>query len=71
MFVKSSIEFLILEITIILSSLAPLVNLYTLGENATEIWLADEYPLLPVKIRHVDNKGKVFVQVATEVLFGL
>jgi hypothetical protein len=40
------------------------------GENATEIWLAYDYHLLPVKVRHVDNKGKVFVQVATEVLFG-
>ncbi|MDR3299043.1 MAG: DUF3108 domain-containing protein [Candidatus Accumulibacter sp.] len=45
-------------------------HLRTLGENATEIWLAYEYHLLPVKIRHVDNKGNVFVQVATDVLFG-
>jgi hypothetical protein len=40
------------------------------GENVTEIWLAYDYRLLPVKIRHVDNKGKVFVQVAIEILFG-
>jgi hypothetical protein len=40
------------------------------GERLTDIWLAYEYRLLPVKIRHVDDKGKVFVQVATEILFG-
>ncbi|MDR2113555.1 MAG: DUF3108 domain-containing protein, partial [Candidatus Accumulibacter sp.] len=39
------------------------------GENVTEIWLAYEYRLLPVKIRHVDNDGSAFVQVATEILF--
>jgi hypothetical protein len=45
-------------------------HLRTPGENATEIWLAYEYRLLPVKIRHVDNDGSAFVQVATEILFG-
>ncbi|MDR0577151.1 MAG: DUF3108 domain-containing protein [Candidatus Accumulibacter sp.] len=45
-------------------------HLRTPGENATEIWLAYEYRLLPVKIRHVDNKGETFVQAATEILFG-
>jgi hypothetical protein len=40
------------------------------GERLTDIWLAYEYRLLPVKIRHVDDKGKVFVQVATEIRFG-
>ena len=45
-------------------------HLRTLGEKATEIWLAYEYRLLPVKIRHVDNKGDAFVQTATEILFG-
>jgi hypothetical protein len=45
-------------------------HLRTPGENATEIWLAYDYRLLPVKIRHVDNKDNVYVQVATEILFG-
>ena len=45
-------------------------HLRTPGENATEIWLAYEYRLLPVKIRHVDNKGNAFVQLATDILFG-
>ncbi|MDR2450719.1 MAG: DUF3108 domain-containing protein [Candidatus Accumulibacter sp.] len=40
------------------------------GERLTDIWLAYEYRLLPVKIRHVDNKGNAFVQVATEIRFG-
>jgi hypothetical protein len=45
-------------------------HLRTSGERATDIWLAYEYRLLPVKIRIVDNKGNAFVQVATEILFG-
>ncbi|GHU03175.1 hypothetical protein FACS1894158_00940 [Betaproteobacteria bacterium] len=45
-------------------------HLRTSGERATDIWLAYEYRLLPVKIRLVDNKGNAFVQVATEILFG-
>ena len=40
------------------------------GENSTELWLAYDYRLLPVKIRHVDNKGGILVQVATEINFG-
>ena len=40
------------------------------GENSTELWLAYDYRLLPVKIRHVDNKGGSLVQVATEIHFG-
>lgn len=40
------------------------------GENSTELWLAYDYRLLPVKIRHVDNKGDSLVQVATEIYFG-
>lgn len=40
------------------------------GDNTTEVWLAYEYRLLPVKIRHINNKGDVHVQVATEILFG-
>jgi hypothetical protein len=45
-------------------------HLRTPGENATEIWLSYDYRLLPVKIRHDDNDGSAFVQVATEILFG-
>lgn len=37
------------------------------GENTTELWLAYDYLLLPVKIRHVDAKGDSLVQVATEI----
>jgi hypothetical protein len=37
------------------------------GENTTELWLAYDYLLLPVKIRHVDVKGDSFVQVATQI----
>ncbi len=37
------------------------------GVNTTELWLAYDYLLLPVKIRHVDSKGESFVQVATEI----
>ena len=40
------------------------------GENSTELWLAYDYRLLPVKIRHLDNKGGTLVQVATEIKFG-
>ncbi len=44
----------------------------TSGENVntTELWLAYDYRMLPVKIRHVDNKGGILVQVAAEILFG-
>ena len=41
------------------------------GVNTTELWLAYDYLLLPVKIRHVDGKGDSFVQVATEIQLGL
>ena len=37
------------------------------GDNATEFWLAYDYLLLPVKIRHVDRRGGSFVQVATQI----
>jgi len=40
------------------------------GENTTELWLAYDYRLLPVKIRHVDSDGGVLVQVATDIQFG-
>ena len=37
------------------------------GENTTELWLAYDYRLLPVKIRHVDSEGDSLVQVATHL----
>lgn len=37
------------------------------GDNTTELWLAYDYSLLPVKIRHLDRDGDSFVQVATEI----
>lgn len=37
------------------------------GEQTTELWLAYDYFLLPVKIRHVDRQGSSFVQVATNI----
>lgn len=37
------------------------------GVNTTELWLAYEYLMLPVKIRHVDKKGDSLVQVATKI----
>lgn len=37
------------------------------GDNTTEFWLAYDYLLLPVKIRHIDRNGDGFVQVATEI----
>ena len=37
------------------------------GDNTTELWLAYDYLLLPVKIRHTDRQGDSFVQVATEI----
>ncbi len=38
------------------------------GDNTTELWLAYDYLLLPVKIRHLDRHGDSFVEVATEIL---
>ena len=40
------------------------------GDNTTELWLAYDYLMLPVKIRHTDSKGIVLVQVATEIKTG-
>ncbi|MEI7430807.1 MAG: DUF3108 domain-containing protein [Betaproteobacteria bacterium] len=37
------------------------------GANTTELWLAYDYLLLPVKIRHSDDKGGSFVQVALQI----
>ncbi len=37
------------------------------GEKTTEVWLASEYLLLPIKIRHTDQKGEIVTQVATKI----
>ena len=37
------------------------------GVATTEIWLAYDRALLPVKIQHVDRKGNLYVQVATAI----
>jgi hypothetical protein len=37
------------------------------GVATTELWLAYERALLPVKIQHVDRKGDLYVQVATAI----
>lgn len=37
------------------------------GETTTEVWLAPDQYLLPVKIRHIDKKGERFEQVAQEI----
>ncbi|GBG03842.1 hypothetical protein AZSI13_31690 [Azospira sp. I13] len=45
----------------------PTLHYRAAGESTTEVWLATERSLLPVKIRHIDKKGEVFDQVATEL----
>ena len=39
------------------------------GVATTELWLAHERALLPVKIQHLDRKGDLYVQVATAIDF--
>lgn len=46
------------------------LHLKTPGTNSTELWLAYDYLLLPVKIRYVDGQGDSFVQVATKIQVG-
>lgn len=46
------------------------LHLRTPGANSTELWLAYDYLLLPVKIRYVDAQGDSFVQVATKIQVG-
>jgi len=43
------------------------VHLRVPGVATTEIWLARDRALLPVKIQHVDRKGNLYVQVATAI----
>lgn len=37
------------------------------GETTTEVWLAVDQYLLPVKIRHIDKKGERFEQIARDI----
>ncbi len=37
------------------------------GVATTELWLAYQHALLPVKIQHLDRKGDLYVQVATAI----
>jgi hypothetical protein len=37
------------------------------GVATTELWLAYDRSLLPVKIQHIDRKGALFVQLATTI----
>lgn len=48
----------------------PTLHLKAAGETTTEVWLATDRLLLPVKIRHIDKKGEIFDQVATELRVG-
>lgn len=43
------------------------LHLQSLGNSRTEIWLALDHFLLPVKIRHTDRKGNLFDQVAVQL----
>jgi hypothetical protein len=43
------------------------LHLRVKGDTTTELWLAYDYLLLSVKIRHLDRNGDSFVQVATEI----
>ncbi|MBK7956257.1 MAG: DUF3108 domain-containing protein [Candidatus Accumulibacter sp.] len=43
------------------------VHLRVPGVATTELWLAYERALLPVKIQHRDRKGDLYVQVATAI----
>lgn len=40
------------------------------GVATTELWLAYERAMLPVKVQHVDRKGNILVQVATAIDLG-
>lgn len=46
------------------------LHLLAPGENSTELWLAYDYLLLPVKIRFQDAGGASYVQLATRIEVG-
>jgi len=43
------------------------LHLRVAGVSSTEVWLAYDRSLLPVKILHTDHKGAVFVETATAI----
>ncbi|MGB4673966.1 MAG: DUF3108 domain-containing protein [Azovibrio sp.] len=43
------------------------LHLQSLGSSRTELWLALDHFLLPVRIRHTDRKGNLFDQVAVQL----
>lgn len=47
----------------------PTLHLRAAGDSTTEVWLALDRLLVPVKIRHIDKKGDLFDQIATEIQF--
>jgi hypothetical protein len=46
------------------------LHLRVAGPSPTELWLAYDRSLLPVKILHTDHKGAVFVEIATAIELG-
>lgn len=46
------------------------LHLRYLTETRTELWLALDHLLLPVKVRYTDKKGNAFEQVAREITLG-
>jgi hypothetical protein len=40
------------------------------GVATTELWLAYDRAMLPIKVQHVDRKGNILVQVATAIDLG-
>ena len=47
----------------------PTLHLRAAGDSTTEVWLALDRLLVPVKIRHIDKTGDLFDQIATEIQF--
>lgn len=43
------------------------LHLRVVGVSPTELWLAYDHALLPVKVLHTDHKGAVFVEIATAI----
>ena len=43
------------------------LHLHLPGVTTTDLWLAYDRALLPVKLQHTDRKGDIFVQVATAI----
>ena len=46
------------------------LHLRVAGASPTELWLAYDRSLLPVKVLHTDHKGAVFVEIATAIELG-